>query len=256
MRAPPVAVPVNRWAPGRAWPEARLIIGNSIRVILPTTSWAYASDQPNRLLDGHLVGSYRRELPRGADAVGPGNPDWSPARRTDGSGRRTAGRWVAPPAVAAVRFKRPSGRRTRLSRARLGKATGVPRGADDPQGPIGREQAGSPAGHPDGVLGGCPSQSSSHSHRAAAPGSAPTKAGPAQQHPPCRSPQATARPRPSRPTCPHSWPSTWRSVVARRTAGSGPVLAHHGSVAPVRRELTGSLARGGRRNGPKALTLL
>src|SRR5215216_411148 len=76
-----------------------------------------------------------------------------PARRADGSGRRTAGRWVAPPAVAAVRFKRPSGRRTRLSRARLGKATGVPRGADDPQGPIGREQAGSPAGHPDGALG-------------------------------------------------------------------------------------------------------
>jgi hypothetical protein len=81
-----------------------------------------------------------------------------PARRADGSGRRTAGRWVAPPAVAAVRFKRPSGRRTRLSRARLGKAARVPRGADDPQGPIGREQAGSPAGQPDGVLGGCPSQ--------------------------------------------------------------------------------------------------
>src|SRR5215207_478382 len=58
-----------------------------------------------------------------------------PARRADGSGRRTAGRWVAPPAVAAVRFKRPSGRGTRLSRARLGKAVGVPRGADDPQGP-------------------------------------------------------------------------------------------------------------------------
>src|SRR5215207_5487230 len=58
-----------------------------------------------------------------------------PARRADGSGRRTAGRWVAPPAVATVRFTRPSGRRTRLSRARLGKAAGVPRGADDPQGP-------------------------------------------------------------------------------------------------------------------------
>jgi hypothetical protein len=81
-----------------------------------------------------------------------------PARRTDGSGRRTAGRWVSAPAVTAVRFKRPSGRRTRLSRARLGKAAGVPRGADDPQGPIDREQAGSPAGHPDGALGGCPSQ--------------------------------------------------------------------------------------------------
>ena len=72
-----------------------------------------------------------------------------PARRADGSGRRTAGRWVAPPAVAAVRFKRPSGRRTRLSRARLGKATGVPRGADDPQGPN-RPGAGGFARRPPG----------------------------------------------------------------------------------------------------------
>jgi hypothetical protein len=72
-----------------------------------------------------------------------------PARRTDGSGRRTAGRWVAPPAVAAVRFKRPSGRRTRLSRARLGKATGVPRGTDDPQGPN-RPGAGGFARRPPG----------------------------------------------------------------------------------------------------------
>ena len=95
-----------------------------------------------------------------------------PATRADGSGRRTAGQWVAPPAVAAVRFTRLSGRRTRLSRARLGKAVGVPRGTDDPQGPVVREQAGSPAGHPDGALGGCPSQSSGHPHRAPAPGSA------------------------------------------------------------------------------------
>jgi hypothetical protein len=72
-----------------------------------------------------------------------------PARRADGSGRRTAGRWVAPPAVAAVRFKRPSGRRTRLSRARLGKAVGVPRGADDPQGPN-RPGAGGFARRPPG----------------------------------------------------------------------------------------------------------
>src|SRR4029450_1433513 len=58
-----------------------------------------------------------------------------PARRADGSGRRTAGRWVAPPAVAAERFTRASGPPPSLSRARLGKAVGVPRGADDPQGP-------------------------------------------------------------------------------------------------------------------------
>jgi hypothetical protein len=72
-----------------------------------------------------------------------------PARRADGSGRRTARRWVAQPAVAAVRFKRPSGRRTRLSRARLGKATGVPRGTDDPQGPN-RPGAGGLARRPPG----------------------------------------------------------------------------------------------------------
>jgi hypothetical protein len=41
----------------------------------------------------------------------------------------------AQSAVVVVRFKRPSGRTTRLSRSRLGKATGVPRGIDDPQGP-------------------------------------------------------------------------------------------------------------------------
>src|SRR5829696_1438020 len=73
----------------------------------------------------------------------------APARRADGSGRRTAGRWVAPPAVATVRFMRPSGRRTRLSRARLGKAVGVPRGADDPQGPN-RPGAGGFARRPPG----------------------------------------------------------------------------------------------------------
>ena len=164
-----------------------------------------------------------------------------PARRADGSGRRTAGRWVAPPAVAAVRFTRPSGRRTRLSRARLGKVVGVPRGADDPQGPIGREQAGSPADHLDGALGGCPSLEFGPSSPGARARIGTDHGGPTQQHRPYRSPQATARPRPNRPGCPHSWRSTWQSVVARRTAGSGPVVAHHGSGAPVRRELAGGL---------------
>jgi hypothetical protein len=81
-----------------------------------------------------------------------------PARRADGSGRRTAGRWVAPPAVAAVRF---SGLRV-VGRDSLERDSGRPReflGAlMTPRGPIGREQAGSPASHPDGVLGGRPSQ--------------------------------------------------------------------------------------------------
>jgi hypothetical protein len=95
-----------------------------------------------------------------------------PARRADGSGRRTAGRWVAPPAVAAVRFKRPSGRRTRLSRARLGKATGVPRGTDDPQGPN-RPGAGGFARRPPGPGSwGLSFSGSGHPHRAPMPGSA------------------------------------------------------------------------------------
>ena len=100
-----------------------------------------------------------------------------PARRTDGSGRRTAGRWVVPPAVAAVRF---SGLRV-VGRDSLERDSGRPReflGAlMTPRGPIGREQAGSPAGHPDGALGGCPSRSSGHPHRAPAPGSATHQGG-------------------------------------------------------------------------------
>src|SRR5215211_8491518 len=46
-----------------------------------------------------------------------------PARRADGSGRRTAGRWVAPPAVAAVRF---SGLRV-VGRDSLERDSGRPR---------------------------------------------------------------------------------------------------------------------------------
>ena len=95
-----------------------------------------------------------------------------PARRADGSGRRTAGRWVAPPAVATVRF---SGLRV-VGRDSLERDSGGPwefLGAlMTPRGPIGREQAGSPARHSDGALGGCPSKSSGHPHRAPASGSA------------------------------------------------------------------------------------
>jgi hypothetical protein len=165
-----------------------------------------------------------------------------PARRADGSGRRTAGRWVAPPAVGTVRFTRPSGRRTRLSRARLGKAAGVPRGADDPQGPN-RPGAGGSARRP---LGRGSWGLSFSAFGPSSPGARARIGHRPRRDPPSsirrtRSPQATARPRPRRPTCPPCWQSTWQSVVARRRAGSGPVVAHHASVAPVRRGwLTGS----------------
>jgi len=79
----------------------------------------------------------------------------APARRADGPERRTAGRWVCAAPVAVVRSKRPSGRRTRLSRARLGKAVGVPRGTDDPQGPNRPGAGGFAHRQPDGALGGC-----------------------------------------------------------------------------------------------------
>jgi hypothetical protein len=79
-----------------------------------------------------------REIRVGVLPEGPTGPDGEPL---DGG--------YAQPAVAAVRFKRPSGRRTRLSRARLGKAVGVPRGADDPQGPN-RPGAGGFARRPPG----------------------------------------------------------------------------------------------------------
>src|SRR5215216_7605084 len=179
-----------------------------------------------------------------------------PARRADGSGRRTAGRWVAPPAVAAVRFSglRVVGRE--LSRARLGKAVGVPRGADDPRGPIGREQAGSPARHPDGALGGCPSQGQAILTGRPRQDWRSSRAGP---------PSSIRRTGPRRPPLVRVRATRLSALLAvdlavgrwRRTAGSGPVVAHHGSGAPVRRELAGSLlARRARRSDPRGLEIL
>src|ERR687892_2511012 len=51
-----------------------------------------------------------------------------------------------------------------------------------PRGPIGREQAGSPAGHPDGALGGCPSQVRAILTGRPRQDRPPTKVVPAQQH--------------------------------------------------------------------------
>src|SRR4029453_736706 len=75
-----------------------------------------------------------------------------PARRADGSGRRTAGRWVAPPAVAAVRF---SGLGV-VGRDSLERDSGRPReflGAlMTPRGPI-AGTGGFARRQPDGFLG-------------------------------------------------------------------------------------------------------
>jgi hypothetical protein len=129
-----------------------------------------------------------REIRVGVLPEGPTGPDGEPL---DGG--------YAQPAVAAVRF---SGLRV-VGRDSLERDSGRPwefLGAlMTPRGPIGREQAGSPAGHPDGVPGGCPFSSSGHPHRAPTPDRPPTKAGPAQQHPVgasrpaiCPSPSTTA----------------------------------------------------------------
>jgi hypothetical protein len=143
-----------------------------MEVIPPGMSWTYAPGQRKRRLDGHLLGSYYKKLPRGADAVGPGNPGWSSCQK--GRRVRTANRWAVGGATrcGGGEVQRPSGRRTRLSRARLGKATGVPRGADDPQGPN-RPGAGGFARRPPGRGSwGLSFSSSGHPHRAPTPGSA------------------------------------------------------------------------------------
>ena len=142
-----------------------------MEVILPVLSCTYAAGQRERCLDGLLVGSQCRKLPRGADAVGPGNPGWSSCQK--GRRVRTANRWAVGGATrrVAVRFKRPSGRRTRLSRARLGKAAGVPRGADDPRGQSPGSRRVRPPATRTGFLGSSFS-SSGHPHRASMPGSA------------------------------------------------------------------------------------
>jgi hypothetical protein len=109
---------------------------------------------------------------RGADALDREIRVGAPARRADGSGRRTAGRWVAPPTVATVRFSglRVVGRE--LSRARLGKAVGVPRGADDPQGPNRPGAGGFARPSPGRGSWGLSFSGSGHPHRAPTPGSA------------------------------------------------------------------------------------
>jgi hypothetical protein len=63
-----------------------------MEVILPALSCTYASGQRKRRLDGHLLGFYCEKLPRGADAVGPGNPGWSSCQK--GRRVRTANRWA------------------------------------------------------------------------------------------------------------------------------------------------------------------
>jgi hypothetical protein len=143
-----------------------------------------------------------------------------PARRTDGSGRRTAGRWVAPPAVAAVRssglrvvgrdsLERDSGRSWEFLGALMTPRSPSAGSRWVPRRPPGRGSWGlsfSRKGHP---------------HRAPAPGSATDHGGtrpaasavPSPHRPP-------TRPRLSRPTCLHRWQPTWQWLpVARPVPG-------------------------------------
>src|SRR5215217_6723283 len=152
-----------------------------------------------------------------------------PARRADGSGRRTAGRWVAPPTVAAVRF---SGLRV-VGRDSLERDSGRPwefLGAlMTPRSPIGREQAGPPAGHPDGALGGCPFSEFGPSSPAPVPGSATDHGG-------------------TRPAAVSCCPSHGRFRSCRRP----PRFCRAGTARAGRR----APGQGARRTGPEALTFL
>jgi hypothetical protein len=179
-----------------------------------------------------------------------------PARRADGSGRRTAGRWVAPPAVAAVRFKRPSGRGTRPLERDSGRPWEFLGALMTPRGPIGREQAGPPAGRPDGALGGCRSQVRAILTGRPRQDRPPTTAGPAQQHPPYRVP-AGHRSSSSEPTqlsallavdLAVSCPSHGRFRSCRRP----PRFCRAGTARAGRR----APGQGARRTGPEALTFL
>jgi len=180
-----------------------------------------------------------------------------PARRADGSGRRTAGRWVAPPAVAAVRFTRPSGQDENFLERDSGRPWEFLGALMTPRGPIGREQAGSPARHPDGALGGCPSQVRAILIGRPRQDRPPTKAGPAQQHPP------------------YPVPTGYRSSSSDPTHLSAPLTSRLGSqLLPVARQVpvlsspTTVLSRGtaragwqppgqgARRTGPEALKFL
>jgi hypothetical protein len=161
-----------------------------------------------------------REIRVGVLPEGPTGPDGEPL---DGG--------YAQPAVAAVRF---SGLRV-VGRDSLERDSGRPwefLGAlMTPRGPIGREQAGSPAGHPDGVPGGCPFSSSGHPHRAPTPDRPPTKAGPAQQHPGVPAgPQSAHRPRRPRRPAPVAAPRPECEVhrrVRRRLRRRGDQDAHY-----------------------------
>ena len=133
---------------------------------------------------------------------------------------------------------------------------GVPRGADDPQGPIGREQAGPPARHPDGALGGCPSHSSGHPHRAPAPGSAPTKADP---------PSSRRRPGPCGPPLVLVRADPPVRTLGRRLGSQSLPAARQvrGCRRPPRFCRTGTArvgwqppGQGARRTGPEALRFL
>jgi hypothetical protein len=109
---------------------------------------------------------------------------------------------------------------------------GVPRGADDPQGPNRPGAGGFARPSPGRGSWGLSFSGSGHPHRAPTPGSATdqgeTRSAASAVPGPHRLPLVLVRADPPVRTVNKS---TWQSVVARRTAGSGPVVAHHGSVA-------------------------
>jgi hypothetical protein len=126
-----------------------------------------------------------------------------------------------------------------------------------PRSPIGREQAGPPAGHPDGVLGGCPFSEFGPSSPAPAPGSATDHGG--------TRPAASAVPVPAGHRSSSSEPTHLSALLAVDLAVSCcPSHGRFRSCPRPPRFCRAGTARAGwrapgqgaRRTGPEALTFL
>ena len=126
-----------------------------------------------------------------------------------------------------------------------------------PRGPIGREQAGSLAGHPDGALGGCPSQVRASLTGRPGQDRRSSRAGPAQQHPPYRFPTGH-RSSSSEPT--HLSAPLAVDLAVGRCHSTGRFRSCRGPPrfwrAGTARAGWQAPGRGARRTGPEALRFL
>jgi len=96
-------VPKSQWAAGRAWHGTRLLTRNSMEVIRPTASWAYASGQRKHRLDGHLLSVIYCAAPRGRRGwTGKSGLEFLPEGPTGPDGEPLGGGWRHPPCGGEV----------------------------------------------------------------------------------------------------------------------------------------------------------